>query len=102
MKLNVTGRHVTVSQTTRQTLDRKLRRIDRVLQERAISAQCILARERADHICELTVHARGDHLLHAVGRHARLPGALADAVDKVTLQAQKLSDRWKTRRKIGA
>jgi ribosomal subunit interface protein len=99
MKLNVTGRHVAVSQTTRQTLTRKLRRLDRVLQDRAISAQCVLARERASHICELTVHAVGDHQLHAVGRHARLPGALADAVDKVTLQAQKLSDRWKTRRK---
>ena len=102
MKLNVTGRNVTVSPTTRQTLNRKLGRIDRVLQERAISAQVVLGRERAAHICELTVHARGDPLLHAVGRHARLPGALANAVEKVTLQAQKLSDRWKTRRKIGA
>lgn len=99
MKLTVTGRHVTVSQTTRQTLERKLRRVDRLLQERAISAQCIIAREREAYVCELTLHARGDHMLHGVGKHPRLPGALADAVDKVALQAQKLTDRWKTRRK---
>jgi ribosomal subunit interface protein len=102
MKLTVTGRQVVVSQTTRQTLDRKLRRLDRVLQERAISAQCVLARQREAYICELTVHVRGDHVLHGVGRQPKIPAALAEATDKVALQAQKLIDRWKTRHKNGS
>ena len=102
MTLTVTGRHLAVSPTTRQTLERKIRRLDRLLQERVVSAQSVLARERASYICEITVHVRRDHILHGVGRHQKIPGAIAGAVDKVALQAQKLTDRWKTRRKSGA
>src|SRR4029453_13478704 len=59
MKLFVTGRHLVVSATTRQTLTRKLRRLERLMQAHAISAQCILARERGAYVCELTSHPRG-------------------------------------------
>jgi putative sigma-54 modulation protein len=102
MTLTVTGRHLTVPETTRADLARKLQRLHRVLNDSAVSAQCVLARERQLYVCELTVHARGDHMLHAVGRHARLPAAVTSAVEKVSQQAHKLSDRWKTRRRAGA
>ncbi len=36
-----------------------------------------------------------------MGRHAKLPAAVAAAVDKVGQQAHRLSDRWKTRRRPG-
>jgi len=101
MTLTVTGRHLTVSDTTRADLARKLQRLHRVLNDSAVSTQCVLARERQQYVCELTVHARGDHMLHAVGRHARLPAAITSAVEKVSQQAHKLSDRWKTRRRAG-
>ena len=101
MTLTVTGRHLTVSETTRADIARKLQRLHRVLNDSAVSAQCILARERQVFVCELTLHARGDHMLHAVGRHARLPAAVTSAVEKVSQQAHKLSDRWKTRRRGG-
>jgi putative sigma-54 modulation protein len=101
MTLTVTGRHLTVSETTRADIARKLQRLRRVLNDSAVSAQCILARERQVFVCELTLHARGDHMLHAVGRHARLPAAVTSAVEKVSQQAHKLSDRWKTRRRGG-
>ena len=101
MTLTVTGRHLTVSESTRADIGRKLQRLRRVLNDSAVSAQCILARERQVFVCELTLHARGDHMLHAVGRHARLPAAVTSAVEKVSQQAHKLSDRWKTRRRAG-
>jgi putative sigma-54 modulation protein len=101
MTLTLTGRHLTVSETTRADISRKLKRLHRVLNDSAVSAQCILARERQVFVCELTLHARGDHMLHAVGRHARLPAAVTSAVEKVSQQAHKLSDRWKTRRRAG-
>jgi putative sigma-54 modulation protein len=101
MTLTVTGRHVTVSDATRADLARKLQRLQRLLNDSAVSAQCILARERQLFVCELTLHARGDHMLHGVGRHARLPAAITSAVEKVSQQAHKLSDRWKTRRRTG-
>jgi ribosomal subunit interface protein len=101
MELTVTGRHVTVSTATRQALDRKLRRLDRLLQDRVVSAQAILGRERVAYVCELTLHVRGDHVLHGIGSHPKIPGAIADATDKIAQQAQKLTDRWKTRRREG-
>jgi putative sigma-54 modulation protein len=99
LKLTVTGRHVAVSDAVREAISRKVRRLDRVLNDSAVSAQCVVARERQLFVCELTVHARGDHMLHAVGRHHRLPSAVVAAVEKVGQQAHRLSDRWKTRRR---
>ncbi|HEY7475780.1 MAG TPA: ribosome-associated translation inhibitor RaiA [Vicinamibacterales bacterium] len=101
MKLSVTGRHVAVSDAVRDDISRKVRRLDRVLNDSAVSAQCVIARERQLFVCELTVHARGDHMLHGVARHARLPVAVAAAVEKVGQQAHRLTDRWKTRRRNG-
>lgn len=101
MKLTVTGRHVTVSETIREGIGRKVRRLHRLLNDSAVSAQCIVGRERQAFVCELTVHARGDHMLHGVGRHARLPAAVTAAVEKVAQQAHRLADRWKTRRRNG-
>jgi putative sigma-54 modulation protein len=101
MKLTVTGRQTTVSESLRQDLTTKLRRLDRLLNDSAISAQCVIGRERQGYVCELTVHARQDHILHGVGRHTRAAAAVAAAVEKVRQQAQKLTDRWKTRRRAG-
>jgi ribosomal subunit interface protein len=102
LKLTVTGRHVAIAETNRQLIRRKLRRLERVLNDSAVSAQCIVARERELHVCEVTLHARGDHTLRGVARHARLPAAITAAVEKVGHQAERLVDRWKTRRKVGA
>jgi len=102
MKVTVTGRQLTVSDATHRQIDRKLTRLDRILNGSAVSAQCVLGRERGVNVCELTVHARGDHILHGVGRHARVDSAVTGAVKKVDHQAQRLADRWKTRRRSSA
>ena len=101
MKLFVTGRQVTVTDAIRQEIDKRHARLARVLNDSAVSAQYIVARERGRFVAELTVHARGDHMLHGVGRHTVLGTAVGAAVDKVAQQAAKLADRWKTRRKDG-
>jgi len=102
LKLTVTGRHLAIAETNRQLIRRKLRRLERVLNDSAVSAQCTVARERALHVCEVTLHARGDHVLHGVARHAQVPAAISAAMEKVGQQAERLVDRWKTRRKVGA
>ena len=101
MKLLVTGRQVTVTDAIRQDIDRRIARLARVLNDSAVSAQCVVARERGRFVAELTVHARGDHMLHAVGKHTVLGTAVGTAVDKVAQQASRLADRWKSRRKAG-
>jgi putative sigma-54 modulation protein len=101
MTLTVTGRHVAVTDEHRGEIGRKLERLQRVLNDAALSAQVIVAQERSIVVCELTLHARGGHVLHGVGRHGSLARAAAAAVEKVEPQAKKLADRWKTRRKVG-
>ncbi len=101
MKLTITGRQVVVTPTIHGDITTKLARLDRVLHDGTVSAQCVIGRERESYVCELTVHARGDHMLHGVGRDARLPNAVAGAIERVSRQAQKLADRWKTRKRVG-
>ena len=99
MTLTVTGKQVNITDGTREQVARKLRRITRRLNDSIVSVQCVLTVERQLAVCEMTLHARGDHMLHGIGRHTAMRGAIAAAVEKVEAQAQKLADKWKTRRK---
>lgn len=101
MTLTVTGRHVELSSSVRQQIGTKFKRLERLLNDSAVSAQCIVTRERQGFSCEVTLHARGDHMLAGLGSHSRLIAAVGAAVDKVAQQANRLADRWKTRRRNG-
>jgi putative sigma-54 modulation protein len=100
MKLTVTGRHLAVTETTRTDLTKRLGRLERVLSNGVVSAQCVIGKERQAFVCDLTVHARADHMLHSVGRANRLDKAVQQAVERVAQQAQRLADRWKTRKRM--
>jgi putative sigma-54 modulation protein len=99
MILTVTGRHLELSPSVRQQIQKKIERLQRLLHDSAVSAQCVVAQERKQFVCELTLHARGDHMLVGVGKHARLLAAVGGAIEKVSQQAQRLADKWKTRRR---
>ncbi len=101
MRLSVTGRHLPVSDAVRRQIERRLKPLERLLDASGVSAQCVFWQERTGFVCELTLHARGDHRLHGEGRAARLPAAVNAAFAKVGQQAQKLKDRWKTRKRSG-
>jgi ribosomal subunit interface protein len=99
MKISITGRHLEISEAARAQIEKKVGRIDRLLRDSAVSAQCAFWEERGAYVCEVTVHARADHMLHAVARSPRLPVAVSLAVARLAQQAKKLADRWKTRRR---
>jgi putative sigma-54 modulation protein len=99
MTLTVTGRHLVVPDPVRADLLRKLAPVERMLGRHLLSAQCVIARQRQSFVCELILHARGDHQLQAVGRDAKLPVAMASAVEKISQQAHKLIGRWKSRKR---
>lgn len=101
MTLTVTGRHIELSPLVRQQIQTKIARLERLLNDSAVSAQVVVTKERQGITCEITLHARGDHMLVGVGRHDRVITAVGEAVDKVKQQAQRLSDRWKTQRRTG-
>jgi putative sigma-54 modulation protein len=101
MTLTVTGRHIELSPLIRQQIQTKIARLERLLNDSAVSAQVVVTKERQGIACEITLHARGDHMLVGIGHHDRVITAVGEAVDKVKQQAQRLSDRWKTQRRTG-
>jgi putative sigma-54 modulation protein len=101
MTLTVTGRHIELSPLVRQQIEARCAKLERLLNDSAVSTQVIVTRERQGIVCEITLHARGDHMLVGVGRHQRLTTAVGTAIEKVKQQAQRLTDRWKRRRRTG-
>ena len=98
MKITITGRHLEITDAARRQIDRKLTRLERLLNDSLVSAQCVVSQQRDLYVCEVTLHARADHILHGLGRDPLMTRAVTLAVEKVTQQAQRLKDRWKTRR----
>ena len=83
MKTTVTGRHIEITSGLRDLILSKVEKLERHLNDSAVSAQVILS--QAPHGCtaEVVLHARGDHVLHAEGESSTWARAMAIAVDKV-------------------
>ena len=67
MRLELTGRHVEITPTLRRLVEGKLGKLERMLNDSAVSAQAVLTREKHRHRAEITLHARGEKFLHGVG-----------------------------------
>ena len=102
MRLDVTGRNVTITSGLQQLIDRKLAKLDRLLHDGIVSAQVVLSLQKYRHVMDVTVHARGDHMLHGVGSGSAWPMSARDAFDALTQQAQKLKTKWKERKRRAA
>lgn len=99
MRLQLKGRQVEITPPLRKLVDARLKRLERVLNDGIVSAHLVLGKEKNRYVAELTVHARGDHMLHGVGSTASWSTALTKAVDKVMQQAKTLKGKWKARKK---
>src|SRR5512136_2271478 len=97
MRVVVTGRHVEITPELRKLVDQRLTKLDRVLNDGIVSAQVVLTLERYRHIVEITLHARGDHMLHGLGDSRAWETSLAEAVDKLTGQIEKVKGKWERR-----
>jgi ribosome hibernation promoting factor len=102
MRLDITGRHVDITPTIRQLIDRRLARVERLLNDSAISTQVILTKEKHRHRTELIVHARGERTLESRGEGTSWAVSLREATDKVEQQAQKVKGKWAARKRQGA
>jgi len=67
MRLMLTGRNVEISPALREMVERRLAKLERLLADSAVSAQVVLTRERHRHVTDVTLHARGDHVLSGLG-----------------------------------
>jgi putative sigma-54 modulation protein len=102
MRLDITGRHVDITAPLRQIIARRLAKLERLLNDSAISGQVILTLERYRHRAEIIIHARGDHMLRGLGVGTTWPVAVRTAAEKIEQQAQTLKGKWGERKRRGA
>ena len=94
MRVDITGRHVDVTPPLRRLIDKAITKLDRILNDRAVSATVTLTKEKYRHIAEIVVHARADNTLTGVGQGNTWPLAIKNAEAKVAIQAQRLKSKW--------
>jgi putative sigma-54 modulation protein len=99
MRLELTGRHLDITPAIRRLVAAKCAKLQRVLNDSAVSAQVVLARERHRHCTEITLHARGEKFLHGVGDAANWEASLSDAIERLSHQAVKLKDKRQGRKR---
>jgi putative sigma-54 modulation protein len=99
MRVDVTGRHVEITAPLRNLIDKRLAKLERLLNDSVLSAQVILTKEKYRHRTELVVHARGDHMMRGLGEGNAWPISLRQAAEKVEQQAQTLKGKWAERKR---
>lgn len=101
MRLDITGRQVEVTPNLRQLITSRLKTLERVLNDAAVSAQVIVTKEKYRHKVEMVIHARGDHTLTGLGEGNSWPVAVRQASQRIEQQAKKLKGKWDNRRRKG-
>jgi len=99
MRIDITGRHVDVTPAIRQLVERRLSRIERLLNDSALTATAILTLEKYRHRTEIIVHVRGDKLLRGLGEGNAWNLSIRDAVEKVEQQVKKVKGKWTERKR---
>ena len=99
MRLELTGRHLSITPAVRKVVAKELAPTLRLLNDNAVSAQVVLTREKAQHLAEVTLHARGEHFLHGAGSGRGVAEAMSAAMAKITRQAEKLKGKWEARKR---
>jgi putative sigma-54 modulation protein len=102
MRLELTGRHVDITPDLRRLVTRKLSKLERVLNHRALSAQAVLSREKHSVRADITLHARGERFLHGVGNSDAWEPSIGEAIEKISQQAQRLKSKFTDRKRRGA
>ena len=101
MRLELTGRHLVITPALRRLVERKLARLERMLNDAALSAQVVFTVEKHQRRADVTLHARGEKFLHAVGVAGVWEAAMGDAMEKLLQQAQKVKGKWQERKRRG-
>jgi putative sigma-54 modulation protein len=99
MRLELTGRHVDITPPLRRLVEGKVAKLKRMLNDSAVSAQVVLTRERHRHRADITLHARGEKFLHAVGAAVSWEMSMAEAIDKLAQQAHRVKGKWQARKR---
>ena len=99
MRLELTGRHIDITPPLRRLIDGKLAKLERLLNDSAVSAKAVMTRERGRQRVDITLHARGEKFLHGSGYAATWGLAVRGAIEKILQQSQKMKAKWDPRKR---
>jgi putative sigma-54 modulation protein len=99
MRLELTARRLDITPALRRVVQSKLTRLERLLNDAAVSAQVVLWTERASHHADVTLHARGEKFLHGAGTGGDFRAAMVSAVDKLVQQGTTVKGKWQQRKR---
>jgi putative sigma-54 modulation protein len=102
MRVELTGRHTEISPAVRRFVDNKLGRLERMLNDAAVSAQVVLTAEKHRRRADVTLHTRGEKFLHGAGLAQTWPLALSQAIDRIAQQGKRVKGKWHERKRRGA
>jgi putative sigma-54 modulation protein len=101
MRLELTGRHITITPAIRRLIEQRLAPMLRLLNDSAVSSQVVLTKLKSRVHAEVTLHARGEHFLHGEATGRDVDTALSAAADKVDRQVRSLKSRWSKGKRQG-
>ncbi len=101
MRLELTGRHVDITPSLRRLVEAKIGKLERFVNDSAVSAQAVLTREKHRHRADISLHARGEKFLHAVADSTSWEASLSAAMAKISQQFQKVKGKWQGRKRQG-
>jgi putative sigma-54 modulation protein len=99
MRLVLRGHHVDITPALRRLVAAELARLERVLNDSAVSAQAILTLEKYRHRADITLHARGEKFLHGVATTNNWSESITLAVTQIAQQAQKIKSKLQDRKR---
>jgi putative sigma-54 modulation protein len=101
MRVELTGHQVDISPGLRNLVDRKIAKVARVLDRAGLSAGVVVKKEKVNNVVEITLHARGERHMHAIGKAETWQSAMTAAVAKLLHQTEKVKGVWQERKKRG-
>ena len=101
MRIELTGRQLPIPPGLRTLITRKFAKVERVLNDTAVSAAVVVTREKRSNVIEVTLHARGEQFFHAVAKATRWETAVTTLVAKVIHQTEKVKGVWQERKRRG-
>jgi len=99
MRLELTGRQVEITPALRRLVDRKLAKLDRKLKDAIVSGQVVLTKDKYRNVADITLHVRGDNILHGLGEGTAWEVSLGQAAEKLEQQATTLKGKWTERKR---
>ena len=99
MRLDIKGRHVTITPALRQLITARVAQFERKLNDAALSTRVVFTKEKYRLLTEIVLHTRGDHILRGAGEADNWPLSVKQAADKIEQQGSRLKGKWNGRKR---